>query len=74
VHNDSPFRVTDVRLQLEGLGADRQAVGWTFAWAVGDLVPGGETSFVFDALPGAVSYRFAVVSYDVVSAPARAPR
>jgi hypothetical protein len=70
VHNESPFRVTDVRLQIEGLDADRRAVGWTFAWAVGDLAPGGETSFVFDALPGAVSYRFAVVSYDVVSGPA----
>ena len=70
VHNDSPFRVTDVRLEVQGLDANRQAVGRTFAWAFGDIVPGGETSFVFDAMPGAVSYRVAVVSYDVVSGPA----
>jgi len=43
-------------------------------WAIGDIDPGGETSFVFDALPDAVSYQIAVVSYDVVSGPAREPR
>jgi len=74
VHNDSPFRVTDVRLEVYGLDADRRAVGRTFVWAIGDIDPGGETSFVFDALPDAVSYQIAVVSYDVVSGPAREPR
>jgi hypothetical protein len=71
VHNDSPFRVTDVRLEVQALDAKGQAVGRMFAWAFGDIVPGGETSFAFDAMPDAVSYRIAVVSYDVVSGPAR---
>jgi len=67
VFNDSPYRVTDVRLQIEGLDADRHPVGLRLAWAVGDIVPGGETSFAAEPLPGAVSYRITVVSDDLVS-------
>ena len=74
VHNDSLYRVTDVRLQIEGLDADGQPVGRTFAWALGDISPGGETSFVVEGMHGAVTYRMAVYSFDVVSAePSRAP-
>jgi len=67
VLNDSPYRVTDVRLQVEGLDADHHPVGRTLAWAIGDIAPGGETSFVAEPVPGAVSYRITVVSYDLVS-------
>jgi hypothetical protein len=67
ISNDSPYRVTDVRLQVEGLDADRQPVGRTLVWAFGDIAPGGETSFVAEPVPGAVSYRITVVSYDLVS-------
>ena len=69
VHNDSPFRVTDVRLEVQGLDAGSRAVGWTFAWALGDIAPGGDSSFVTEAVPGAVTYRIIVVSYDVVAGP-----
>jgi hypothetical protein len=54
VYNDSPLRVTDVRLRVEGLSADDHPVGKTFAWALGDIVPGGETTFVVDGMPGAI--------------------
>ncbi len=67
VFNDSPYRVTDVRLQVEGLDPDRQPVGRTLVWAFGDIAPGGETSFVAEPVPGAVSYWITVVSYDLVS-------
>jgi hypothetical protein len=67
VFNDSPYRVTDVRLQIEGLDADRHSVGRRLAWAIGDIVPGGETFFAAEPLPGAVSYNITVVSYDLVS-------
>jgi hypothetical protein len=67
VFNDSPYRVTDVRLQIEGLDPDRQPVGRTLAWAMGDIAPGGETFFVAEPVPGAVGYRITVVSYDLVS-------
>jgi hypothetical protein len=67
VHNDSHFRVTDVRLQVEGLNGDGQPVGQTFAWALGDIDPGGETSFVAEGMRGAETYRISVHSFDVVS-------
>jgi len=69
VHNESRFRVTDVRLQIEGFDGDRRPVGRTFAWAIGDIAPGGETSFVFEAMPRAITYQIKVYSFDVVSAP-----
>src|SRR6266850_748827 len=70
VHNDSPYRVTNVRLQIEGLDGDGQLVGRALAWALGDITPGGETTFVVERVSGAVTYRIGVGSFDVVS---RAP-
>jgi len=67
VHNDSRYRVTDVRLQVEGLNADGQPVGRTFAWALGDIRPGDETSFVVACMRDAVTHRIKVNSFDLVS-------
>jgi hypothetical protein len=67
VRNPSDVRVTDVRLQIEGLDADGRPVGRTFVWAIGDITPGGETSFFADGMPGAATYRIAVDSFDIVS-------
>ena len=71
IHNDSGFRVTNVRLHVEGIDANGRPVGRKFTWAFGDIAPDGETSFILEAMPGAVSYRIAVDSFDVVSAPGR---
>jgi hypothetical protein len=67
VHNDSMIRVANVRVEVEGFAADRHPVGRRLAWAVGDVVPGGEAYFVVESLPGAVTYRMGVVSFDIVS-------
>jgi hypothetical protein len=67
VHNDSPYRVTDVHLQVQGLNAEGHEVGQRFAWALGDIPAGGETSFVVETMPGAVDYRISVHSFDIVS-------
>jgi hypothetical protein len=67
VFNDSQYRVTDVRLEIEGLDADRHLVGRKLAWAIGDIPAAGETSFAVEPLPGAVDYRITVVSWDLVS-------
>jgi hypothetical protein len=37
-------------------------------WALGDIDPGSESSFVAEAMPGAVTYRITVISFDIVSA------
>jgi hypothetical protein len=67
VHNDSPYRVTDVELDVEGFGEDQHSVGQRFVWALGDIDSGGESSFVTEAMPGAVTYRITVISFDIVS-------
>jgi len=69
VYNTSTYRVTAVRLRVEGFNDARTTVGETFTWAIGDIPPSGETSFVSESVPGAVTYRITVVSYDVVSRP-----
>jgi hypothetical protein len=67
VFNDSQYRVTDVRLQIDGLDADRHLVGRKLAWAIGDIPPAGETFFTVEPLPGAVNYRITVISWDLIS-------
>lgn len=67
VHNDSPYRVTSVRLRVEGLDAESHPVGQRSAWALGDIAPGGDTTFVVESMPGATTYRITVVSFDLVS-------
>jgi hypothetical protein len=60
VYNVSALRVTDVRLQIEGLDGDSHPVGRRVAWALGDIAPGGETSFRVESISGAASYRLGV--------------
>lgn len=67
VFNDSPYRVTGVRLQVDGFNAERHPLSQTFTWALGDIAAGGETSFTFAAMPGAVAYWIDVASFDLVS-------
>jgi hypothetical protein len=50
VYNASPLRVTNVRLQIEGLDGNRHPVGKRVAWALGDIAPGAETSFRVEAM------------------------
>jgi len=46
---------------------DGQPVGRTFAWALGDIGPGDETSFVVECMRDAATYRIEVNSFDFVS-------
>ena len=67
VFNSSQYRVTDVRLEIEGLDADHHPVGRRLAWAIGDIPAAGETFFAVEPLPGTVDYRITVLSWDRVS-------
>ena len=67
VRSQAPYRVTNVRIEVEGLNADNRSAGRTLAWAVGDLPAGGATFFAVQPIPGSVSYRGRVVSWDLVS-------
>src|SRR2546421_7698384 len=57
VRNPSHARVTDVRLQVEGLDEGGRSVGRAFVWAFGDITPGGEASFIAEGMNGAATYR-----------------
>ena len=67
VHNDSAYRVTDVRVQVDALDANGALLARRDAWALGDIGPGGESTFVVERFGGAANYQMAVVSFHVVS-------
>ena len=67
VHNDSPFRVSAVRLRVEGFDTSGQTVGETSTWAFGSIAPGRRGHFVFPALPRAATYRITVSAFDRVA-------
>src|SRR5262249_58078032 len=56
VRSQAPYRVTNVRIEVEGLNADNRSAGRTLAWAVGDLPAGGAALFSRPPVPGSVRY------------------
>src|SRR4029434_4159368 len=50
VTNTLAVWVTDVHMQVGGLEADGHRVGERMAWALGDIAPGSESSFVVESL------------------------
>jgi hypothetical protein len=67
VHNDTLYRVSNVRLRVEGFDAERRPVGELLVWAFGDIAPSDRSYFVAPAVPRAATYRITVSSFDVVS-------
>ena len=67
VQNDSPFRVTNVRLQIDGLDGGGRPVAQAFGWTFGDIARGDRGYFTAPAIPGAAAYQITVSSFDVVS-------
>ena len=67
VENDTPFRVSSVRLRVEGFDAAGQPVGETSTWAFGSIPPGGRGHFVVPPVPRAATHRITVSSFDRVS-------
>ena len=67
IRNGSPFRVSSVRVRIEGFDANHRAVGEGMAWAIGDIDPGGQCYFVAPALPGAADYGISVMSFDLIA-------
>ena len=69
VHNDSPYRVTNVHLEVDAVDGNGRLMARRDAWALGDIPPRGDSSFVIERFEGAKDYRMSVLSYDVVTAP-----
>jgi len=70
VHNDSPYRVTNVRLEVDAVDTNGGLMARRDAWALGDIPPGGDSTFVIERFEGAANYQMKVLSYNVVSVPA----
>lgn len=74
VHNDSPYRVTNVRLEVDAVDANGGLMARRNAWALGDIPPGGDSTFVVERFEGAANYQMKVLSYSVVSMPGSGAR
>src|SRR5262249_46285359 len=68
VRSQAPYRVTNVRIEVEGLNADNRSAGRTLAGGGGDRAAGGRPFPAAPPVPGSASYRGRVVSWDLVSA------
>ena len=67
VENATPFRVTSVRLRVEGFDASAEPVGETSTWVFGSIPPRGRGHFVVPPVPRAATHRITVSGFDRVS-------
>jgi hypothetical protein len=67
VQNASPFRVTNVRLEIDGLDGGGRSVARASGWTFGDIAPGDRGYFSAPAIAGATTYQITVSSFDVIS-------
>ena len=65
--NEGPLRLTNVRLQVDVLGADGALVSHASGRVFGDVTPGGRGYFLVPVSAVGASYRVTVVSFDVVA-------
>jgi hypothetical protein len=67
VHNDSMFRVGNVRLRVEVLDSSSRPVNERFAWVHGNIDAGARGYFVLSLPEAGHTYRITVVSFDLIS-------
>ena len=74
VINDSSYRITAVRLRVDGTDPDGQPLEPAYGWVPGDIAGlGGRASFSIVVPANAARYAISVTSFDTV-APERARR
>jgi hypothetical protein len=73
VYNDSPIRVTDVRLHVVARNSAARAVGEAWGWVVGDVPARGSAYFVVPLGTTADAYDVSIVSFDAVARDGEAP-
>lgn len=66
VYNDSPWRITNVRLRVETIDSSGTITGETSGWVVGDVRAGGRGYFFVPVSSPATTYRATVQSFDKV--------
>ena len=66
VHNALPWRVTNVRLQVDSLDANGALVASASGWVLGDVAAGGRGYFYVPVSRPAATYRASVQRFDKV--------
>ena len=66
VHNALPWRITNVRLQVDSIDANGTLVASAPGWVVGDVAAGGRGYFYVPVSTLAASYRASVQRFDKV--------
>lgn len=65
IYNQSPWRITNVRLRVQGVDPSGTVTNESSGWVVGDVKAGGRGYF-YVPVPRAAGYRASVQSFDKV--------
>jgi hypothetical protein len=74
VYNTLPWRITNVRLQVDSIGADGTVVASALGWVLGDVAAGGRGYFYVPVSAQAPTYRPSVRTFDKVMLEVPAPQ
>jgi len=66
VYNESPWRITNVRLRVQSVDPNGTVTNESSGWVVGDVTAGGRGYFYVPIPAHAASYRATVQSFDKV--------
>jgi len=67
LHNDLPWRITNVRLRVESVDPAGRVTGEAAGWVLGDVAAGGRAYFFVPVSSPAATYRATVESFDKIS-------
>jgi hypothetical protein len=72
VYNALPWRITNVRLQVDSIDANGALIASASGWVLGDVAAGGRGYFYVMVSPNAATYRPSVQGFDkvILEAPA----
>ena len=74
VYNALPWRITNVRLQVDSIDANGTLVASASGWVIGDIASGGRGYFYVPISTRAATYRPRVQTFDKVMHEAAAPQ
>jgi len=74
VRNALPWRITNVRLQVDSIDANGALIASASGWVLGDVAAGGRGYFYVPVAAEATSYRASIQTFDKVGLDAPAPQ
>jgi hypothetical protein len=74
LYNALPWRITNVRLQVDSIGADGTVVASASGWVLGDVAASGRGYFYVPVSAPAAAYRPSVQTFDKVMLEVPAPQ